>query len=113
MKKVRFWGTVILTDEFTRHYKPERLHRYTDREFSVANATEKYSIDLMWVAQIPAEPIQAGGETWLSEINKLFKFNWNKKELPHQWKKSVAVPIHKKYDKIEFSSYRGISLLSN
>jgi regulator of sirC expression with transglutaminase-like and TPR domain len=38
------------------------------------------------VDQIPAELIQAGEETLLSEIHKLIKLIWNKEELPHQWK---------------------------
>jgi hypothetical protein len=38
---------------------------------------------------------------------------WNKEELPHQWKESIVVPIHKKNDKTDCSNYRGISLLSN
>jgi hypothetical protein len=37
---------------------------------------------------------------------------WNKEELPHQWKESVVVPIHKKGDKSDCSNYRGISLPS-
>jgi hypothetical protein len=61
--------------------------------------------------QIPAELIQAGGETLHSEIHKLIKLIWNK-ELPHQWKESTVVPIHKKDDKIDCSNHRGISLLS-
>jgi hypothetical protein len=36
---------------------------------------------------------------------------WNKEELPHQWKESVVVSIHKKGDKTESSNYWGISLL--
>jgi hypothetical protein len=36
---------------------------------------------------------------------------WNKEELPHQWKESIVVPVHKKGDKTEFSNYRGISVL--
>jgi hypothetical protein len=36
---------------------------------------------------------------------------WNKEELPHQWKESIVIPIHKKSDKSECSNYRGISLL--
>jgi hypothetical protein len=36
---------------------------------------------------------------------------WNKEELPHQWKESVVVPIHRKGDKTKCSNYRGISLL--
>jgi hypothetical protein len=47
-----------------------------------------------------------------SEIHKLIKMIWNKEELPHQWKKSIVVPSHKKGDKTDCSNYRGISLLS-
>jgi hypothetical protein len=64
------------------------------------------------VDQIPAELIQTGGETLRSEIHKLIKLIWNKEELPHQWKESVVVPIHKKGDKTDCSNYQGISLLS-
>jgi hypothetical protein len=63
------------------------------------------------VDQIPAEMIQAGGETLHSEIHKLTKLIWNKEELPHQWKQSTVVPIHKKGDKTHCSNYEGISLL--
>jgi hypothetical protein len=63
------------------------------------------------VDQIPAELIQAERETLLSEIHKLIKLIWNKEELPHRWKKSIAVPIHKKGDKTDCSNYHGISLL--
>jgi hypothetical protein len=58
------------------------------------------------------QPNQAGGETLRSEIHKLIKFIRNKEELPHQWKESIVVPIHKKDDKTDCSNYRGISLLS-
>jgi hypothetical protein len=34
--------------------------------------------------QIPAEPIQAGGEILPSKIHKLINSIWNKKELPDQ-----------------------------
>jgi hypothetical protein len=37
---------------------------------------------------------------------------WNKEELPHQWKESIVVPVHKKGDKTDCSNYRRISLLS-
>jgi hypothetical protein len=59
--------------------------------------------------QIPAELIQVGGETLRSEIHKLLMLIWNKEELPHQWKESIVVPIHKKDDKTDCSNYRGIS----
>jgi hypothetical protein len=64
------------------------------------------------VDQIPAELIQVGGESLRSELHKLIKLIWNKEELPHQWKESIVVPIHKKGDKTDSSNYQGISLLS-
>jgi hypothetical protein len=64
------------------------------------------------VDQIPAELIPAGGETLHSKIHKLIKLIWNKEELPHQWKDSIVVPVHKTGDKTDCSNYRGIPLLS-
>jgi hypothetical protein len=64
------------------------------------------------VDQIPAELIQAGGEILRSKIHKLIKLISNKEELPHQWKESIEVLIHKKCDKTDCNNYRGISLLS-
>jgi hypothetical protein len=37
--------------------------------------------------QIPAELIQAVGETLQSEIHKVINCIWSKEELPHQWNK--------------------------
>jgi hypothetical protein len=45
------------------------------------------------VYQIPAELIQAGGETLCSENHKHIELIWNKEELPHQWKESIVVPV--------------------
>jgi hypothetical protein len=53
---------------------------------------------------IRAEQMQAGGETLCSEISKLIKLMWNK-ELSHQWKETMVVPIHKKGDKTDCSNY--------
>jgi hypothetical protein len=36
---------------------------------------------------------------------------WNKEELPHKWKESIVIPIHKNGNKTECSNYWGISLL--
>jgi hypothetical protein len=55
--------------------------------------------------RIPAELIQAGVETLRSEIHKLIMPIWNKEELPHQWKESIVIPIHKKGDKTDCSNY--------
>jgi len=62
--------------------------------------------------QIPAEMIEAGGETLCSEIHRLILSVWNKEELPQQWKECIIVPIHKKGGKTGCNNYRGISLLS-
>jgi hypothetical protein len=64
------------------------------------------------IDQIPAELIQAAGNTLHSEIHKLINCMWSKEELPEQWKESIIVPIYKKGDKTDCSNYRGISLLS-
>jgi hypothetical protein len=56
--------------------------------------------------------IQAGDETLVSVINKLFNSVWNKEELPDQWKESIIVPFLNKGDKIDCNNYCGISLLS-
>jgi hypothetical protein len=47
-----------------------------------------------------------------SEIHKLIMLIWNKEELPHQWKESIVVPIHRKGYKTDCSNCRGISVLS-
>jgi hypothetical protein len=56
--------------------------------------------------------IQGGEETLHLEIHKLIKLIWNKEELPHQWKESVVVPVHKKGTNTDYTNYRGISSLS-
>jgi hypothetical protein len=61
--------------------------------------------------QIPAELIQAGGETLLSAIHELIISIWNNEELPDQWKESIIVPIHKKSNKTNCNNYHEISLL--
>jgi hypothetical protein len=50
------------------------------------------------VDENPTELIQAEGEILGLEIHKLTKLIW-KKELLHQWKVSIVIPIHKKGDK--------------
>jgi hypothetical protein len=57
------------------------------------------------IDQIPAELIQAGGETLRFEIHKLNNFIWNKEELPEKWKESIIVPIYRKGDKMDCSNY--------
>jgi hypothetical protein len=54
---------------------------------------------------IPAELIQAGGETLLSAFHKLINFVWNKEELHYQWKEFIIIPVYKKGD----NNYRVIS----
>jgi hypothetical protein len=63
------------------------------------------------IDQIPAELIQAGGDTSYSMIRKLISFIWNKEELPDQWKESVIYLFTRRAIKLT-SNYRGTSLLS-
>jgi hypothetical protein len=56
---------------------------------------------------IPAELIQAGGETLLSTIHKLINYIWNKEELPDQWKESTIIG-----DETGCNNYGGTLLLS-
>jgi hypothetical protein len=94
-----------------RQYNPEdSSEHHTRRRENLKSHMKRYKSP--GADQIPAELIQAEGrgETLHSEIHKLIKLIWNK-ELPHQWKESVVVPIYKNGDKTECSNYRGISLL--
>jgi hypothetical protein len=45
--------------------------------------------------QFLAELIQGRGETLVSAVHRLIIYIWDKEELPHQWKESIIVPIHK------------------
>ena len=63
------------------------------------------------IDQIPAELIKEGGRTNRHQIRKLIVCIWNKEELPEEWKQSIIVPIHKKWDQTDGNNYRGISLL--
>jgi hypothetical protein len=64
------------------------------------------------VDQIPADLIQAGGETLRSENHKNIKLIRIKQGLPHRWKESFVLPIQRNGDKTGCNNYRGISLLS-
>jgi hypothetical protein len=61
--------------------------------------------------EIPAELIQAEGETLRSEIHKLINI-WKKEELHDQWKEFIIVPFYKKGNKSDCSNYQGMTLLS-
>ena len=64
------------------------------------------------IDEIQAVLIKAGGRTIFCAIHKLIISIWNKKKLPEEWKDSIILLIHKKGDKTDCNTYRGISLLS-
>jgi hypothetical protein len=49
------------------------------------------------IYQIPAEMIQEGSNILHSKIHELINSIWNREELPQQWKKSITVPLYKKW----------------
>jgi hypothetical protein len=57
------------------------------------------------VDQIPTQLIQAAGKIMHSEVHMLIKLICNKEELPHQWKGSIVIPLHKKSDKTDYGIY--------
>jgi hypothetical protein len=64
------------------------------------------------MVHIVAELIQAGGETFRSEVHKLIHYISNKEEFPEHWKESITVSIYRKGDKTDCSSGQGILALS-
>jgi hypothetical protein len=47
------------------------------------------------IDQLQAELIKTGGKTIRSEIHKLINSDWNKEELPEEWKESIILPAYK------------------
>jgi len=79
------------------------------RPFKIGMTTERLKrYKLSGIDQIPAELIQAMGNTLRFEIHKLINFVLNKEELPQQWKESIIVPVCKKGDKTDCSNHSGI-----
>jgi hypothetical protein len=58
------------------------------------------------IDQILEELMQAGGETFCSEIHKLVNSYWNKEKLPEQWNEFVIVLLYKKAGKTDCSNYQ-------
>jgi hypothetical protein len=62
------------------------------------------------IDQILAELIKAGVEQFALRTVNLINSLWNEEELPEEWKESIIVPIYKKGDKTDYSTYTGLSL---
>ena len=48
------------------------------------------------IDRIPAELITAVGRKFAIWSHKLINLNWEKEELPEEWKESIIVPIYKR-----------------
>ena len=59
---------------------------------------------------MPAELIKADCRTIAIEIHKSVSSVWNNEQLTEQWKQSIALPVFREGDRMDFSNYRGISL---
>jgi len=62
------------------------------------------------IGEITAALIQAGGNTFCSEIIKLTMSVKNKEKLPQQWKEAIIVPIYEKDARTSCSINGGMSL---
>jgi hypothetical protein len=49
-----------------------------------------------------------GGEELIQKIWKIITQVWETEEIPEDWKMAIIYPIHKKGDKKDCNSYRGI-----
>jgi hypothetical protein len=116
-KNRRFWGTYRLLHQVEK----KRWHRLDNAACSKSHFSRKERTFFTGCKavkykspgsdQIPAELYQAGVEILVSVNHNLITSFWNKEELPHHWKESIIVPIHKMGDKTVCNNYRGISLL--
>jgi hypothetical protein len=86
------------------HTAEPLVHKPSAFEFELAIEKLK-SHKSPGIDKIPAEFIKAGGRTIRCTIHKLIISIWNKEELPEEWKESIIVPIHKKWDKTDFANY--------
>jgi len=61
---------------------------------------------------IPAELFKYGGNEFVKHLHTNIKDIWQKEKMPTEWNVSIICPIHKKGDIMEYSNYRGVSLLN-
>jgi len=61
---------------------------------------------------IPAELIKYGGDVLHQTIYELCQKIWKNEQLLEEWNKTIVVPLHKKGDKLNCNTYKGISLLN-
>ena len=62
---------------------------------------------------ICGEMIQAGGDSMIKLLEKIFNECWKERKVPQDWQDACLVPLYKgKGDKMKCMNYRGISLLS-
>ena len=62
---------------------------------------------------IPAEPLQILKADAVKVLHSICQQIWKTQQWPHDWKKSVFIPILKKGNAKECSNYRTIALISH
>jgi hypothetical protein len=119
MRMVIYLAPKIL-NRWKNYFSIIKLHRISDVRQIEIHTAEPLVPDLVLFGfklllqsekykQIPAELIQAGGETLRSEIHKHINFIWNKEELSDKWEEYIIIPVYKKDDKTDCNNYGWIS----
>ena len=83
-----------------------------DEEFEIAEASLKKGKSA-GVDNIPAELVQAGGETMIDVLTEIYNRIWRTGEWPIPWTQSLIITLSKKGNLQLSKNYRTINLISH
>ena len=82
------------------------------KKFSACFFTYYVIIIIMW-SEIPVELLQILKDDAVKVLHSICQQIWKTQQWPHDWKRSVFIPIPKKSNAKECSNYRTIALISH